>query len=520
MAKFSKKELVIFIGLILLGAVLRLYRLDAYPAGFHGDEGITGLEAKRIIEYGYIGFWSPGALGQAALPFYWTAIFFKIFGESINTARLSFALLTVFWIPFFYLLVRLISSKTTAVVATFLLITGSTPLAFSRRADFVAMSLSFFPAIFFFLLSLKTNKRIYFILAGIFIGLSYHMYASYWITPIILGVFTIYQILTLKKEFLRKYAKNFALLLVVYFCIASPMIIFAINHPNDIFSRSRMISIFSPQGANHARSYLGNNATTFDIFLHNAKATLGMFHLTNDPDSWNNFNNNPLFYPLTGTFFILGLIYCLRKFRDKQFFLIYSFFIIFLFGSIITIDAPNFRRAQPSIYIAYIFVGLGLSVVYDLFLRYFHRFKKIIFVSGVLIVSSIGAYNSWLYFTKYAASQEAKYILSYQLVQISKFLHTLPQDSYVYFYSNRWSYHYEAMRFLLPNIEGEDRSSQFGTYSITNISPKKTLVYLFLPDYADSLPLVQKKYPNGKAIVSKDEDSSILFYAYIIPKNL
>lgn len=515
MKKFTRKGLIIFIGLILLGAILRLYGLEQYPAGFHGDEGITGLEAKRIIEQGYIGFWSPGALGQATLPFYWTAIFFKIFGESINTARLSFALLTVFWIPFFYLLVRLISSKTTAVIATFLLITGSAPLAFSRRADLVAMSLSFFPAIFFFLLSLKTNKRIYFILAGIFIGLSHHMYASYWIAPIIFGVFTIYQMLTLKKEFFRKYAKNFSLLLVSYLLIASPMIIFAINHPNDIFSRSRTISIFSPQGAAHARTYLSNNATTFDIFLYNTKATLGMFHLTNDPDSWNNFNNNPLFDPLTGAFFILGLIYCLRKFRDKQFLLIYSFFIIFLFGSIITIDAPNFRRAQPSIYIAYIFVGVGFLKTYQLIIKKVRFIKKSLALFGITLIICIGFYNTSLYFFKYATSQEAKYILAYQLVKAAEFIKTIP-NSYVYFYSNRWSYNYETLKFLLPRIQGKDRSLQFGEYSLVNINPEKTVVYVFLPEYSESFYEVQQLYPNGKAVTKRDKDGSVLFFAYVI----
>lgn len=510
---------MIFICLMLLGAFLRLYKLDMFPAGFHGDEGWTGIEARRILRDGFIGFWSPSALGQATLPFYWTAIFFKIFGESINAARLSFALLTVFWIPFFYLLVRLIFSRTTAVIATFLLITGSTPLAFSRRADFIAISFSFFPAIFFFLLSLKTNKKIYFILAGIFIGLSHHMYASYWITPIIFGVFTIYLILTLKREFLRKYAKNFVLLLISYSLIASPMILFTIKNPETMFSRSRMISIFSPQGTDHARSYLSNNATTFDIFLHNAKVTLGMFNFTNDPDSWNNFNNNPLFDPVTNIFFILGVIFCLRKIREKQISFIYILFLTFLLGSILTIDAPNFRRSQASIYIAYIFVGVGSLETYKLITDRIRFIKKSLAAFGIVLVICIGFYNASLYFVKYATSHEAKFILGYQLMKAAEFIKTIP-DPYVYFYSARWSYNYETLRFLLNNIPGEDRSKEFGTYSLTNINPKKTVVYLFLPDYQNSFFEIQKMYPNGKAIIKEDTGKTVLFYSYIISKKL
>ncbi len=517
MKKFTRKELIIFIGLILLSAALRLYDLEQYPAGFHGDEAWTGIEAGRILKDGFIGFWSPSSFGQAALPFYWTAIFFKIFGESINIARLSFAVLAVFWIPFFYLLVRLIFARTIAVITTFLLITGSTPLAFSRRADFVAINFSFFPAIFFYLLSLKTNKRIYFILAGIFIGLSHHMYASYWITPIIFGIFTIYQILTLKKEFFKKYAKNFILLLVSYFFIASPMIIFAINNPHDAFSRSRMISIFSSQGLSHSQTYFSTTITTFDIFLHNTKATLGMFHLTNDPDSWNTFNNNPAFDPITAFFFFLGFIYCLRKLRDKQIFFIYILFIIFLLGSIFTVDAPNFRRSQASIYIAYIFVGVGLLETYRLITNKIRFIKKSLALFGVVLIIYIGFYNTSLYFVKYATSHEAKYILGYQLVKAAEFIKTI-SDPYVYFYSARWSYHYETLRFLLHDIPGEDRSREFGSYSLhRNMNnTNKNVLYIFLPEYIDRLSQVINIYPGGQIKAYKDIDGTILFTSYLL----
>jgi len=518
MKKFSKTELIIFLGLILLGAILRIYKLDIFPAGFHGDEGWTGLEARRILKDGFIGFWSPSALGQSALPFYWTAIFFKIFGESIFTARLSFALLNIFWIPFFYLLIRLIFSKATAIIATFLLITGSTPLAFSRRADFVAVSLSFFPAIFLLLLSLKTNKKMHFILAGIFIGLSHHMYASYWITPIAFGVFTIYLILILKREFFRKYAKNFALLLISYLFFAFPMILLAITNPDAIFSRSHTISIFSSQGLAHIQTYLGSKATIFDALLHNTKVTLGMFNLTNDPDSWNNFNNNPLFDPITAIFFFLGLIYCLRKFRDKQILFIYVLFFTFLLGSIFTIDAPNFRRSQESIYIAYIFVGVGLLQTYKLIVSKIQFIKKPLAIFGAILIIYIGFYNTHLYFNKYSISQEARYVLADRLVQVAKFINTLPKSTYVYFYSTCCAYGHQTLQFLLPNIPGESRSKEFGIFSLGNHIRDKNVVYVFLPTYTDNLSKIELMYPGGIKSIRRDADGSIMFNAYFLKK--
>src|SRR5436309_2066706 len=84
----NKKELFSLLGIVLLAAFLRLYALDIYPAGFHGDEAWTGLEARRILTEGTIGVWSIAANGQPALPFYWTAFIFSLFDSTIATTRL------------------------------------------------------------------------------------------------------------------------------------------------------------------------------------------------------------------------------------------------------------------------------------------------------------------------------------------------------------------------------------------------------------------------------------------------
>ena len=72
------------------------------------------------------------------------------------------------------------------------------------------------------------------------------------------------------------------------------------------------------------------------------------------------------------------------------------------------------------------------------------------------------------------------------------------------------------MRFLAPDIEGEDRSRQFGTYSLINNNSGKNLVYIFLPEYEQSFNDVRKLYPKGEEFSKKDEDGSVLFFAYVI----
>jgi hypothetical protein len=489
---------------MLLGTVLRVYRLDYYPPGLHGDEAWTGIEARRILKDGNIGVWSPAAYGQTSLPFYWTAIILKSLGESVSTVRLSFSLFSVVSLLFFYLTIRTIFSPKMAIISTFLLATGPVSLALSRRADYVAANVAFFPALFFFLISIKTNKTLFFILSGILIALNHYMYFAFWLTPLLFAVFILSFILQ-KKERIPKYLKNFIILFISYLIVAYPILSFWFTNPDAFLTRARIVSSFS------------SAQLSLNVITQNVKDTLLMFNFVGDHDIWDNFRSLPALDPIAGLFFVIGIILSIFTFKKKQILLIYLPFLFFLAGSFLTTDAPNFRRSQISIYLSYVFVAFGMLQVYSFIVRRFTFLKKPLILLGITLVLYIGFYNTRLYFFEYAISPEAKSILCYELTKASEFIKTIP-DSYVYFYSARWSYHYETLRFLLNGIPGEDRSSQFGTYSLNNNNNNKTVIYLFLPDYQNSFFEVQKLYPNGKAIIIKDTDDSVLFYSYIISK--
>lgn len=515
MQKNTKKEFFIFILIFLLGVFLRLYHLD-YPLGLHGDEAWTGIEARRILTQGSIGIWSSSALGQPTLPFYWTAFIFKLFGESIYTLRLSFALLTIFSLPFFYFAVKLLFNKNVALIAFLLFATSHVFLLFSHVAPTHALFLVlFFPTIYFFLLALKSNRKIFFIVSGILLGLAPYFYVGLRIFPLFFAFFISYK--SFYKNFLKQYWKNLLLFFLISFTIFLPLGLYGLRHSEDFMTRINMVSVFSKDGIVHeavpnASIALENNIRK--VFL--------MFLIKGDVDPQDNFHSAPLFEWVSGVFFTIGflsqLFYRKKHFADDSRIFLLLWFFIFLTGSIFTVDAPNFRRIQPSITASYIFVALGIIYVY----RYLKRLLKlshILNVLMVLVLIIIAWNNISMYFGKQAISSETKSAFSYQLVKAAEFIKTIP-DPYVYFYSARWSYNYETLRFLLNDIPGEDRSSQFGTYSLMNNNFGKTVVYLFLPDYQNSLFEVQKMYSNGKTIIKEDTDKTILFYSYIIPKKL
>lgn len=516
MERFTRKELIIFIVIFLLGVFLRLYRLD-YPLGLHGDEAWSGIEAQRILQDGSIGVWSPSALGQPTLPFYWTAFIFKIFGINIFTLRFSFALLSILSLPFFYLATRLLFSKDTALVAFFLFAVARIPLHFSHIA-YMAYLTPFFIAVFFFLLALKHNKTPYFIISGFCMGISLYFYVGLRILPVLFLLFIIYK--SFHRNFLNQYLKNIVIFFITGLIIFIPLGQYATLHRADFMSRTNSVSIFSTQGLQQARTSIYGEAELLQIIYGQIKTTALMFNIKGDGDSQDNYQNLPVFDSVTGAFFILGFIISLRKIRSESVIFLSFWFFTFLLGTILTVDAPNFRRIQPSIAASYIFSAIGIIWVYEILKN---RLKNHIFLPVLLtiLLTFVMWKNITLYFTKQAVSSETKHTFSYPLVKAAEFLNTLPDTQFLYFYSSSWSYDYETMRFLAPHIQGENRSSQFGKYSLINTHPDKKVVYLFLDNYLGSIDVIRDLYPNGKVIVNKDSNGNrnIIFNAYLLPNN-
>ena len=513
MKEFTKKEFILFLLIFLLGAFLRVYRLD-YPLGLHGDEAWTGIEAQRILKEGWIGIWSPSALGQVTLPFYWTAAVFKIFGDSVTTLRLSFALLNIVSLPFFYLTIRLLFKKEVALISFFLLAVSRIFIHFSHTAPTHALfPVPLFPALFFLLLTFRTRKNLYAILAGFFLGISQYFYIGLRMLPIFFIVFLIY--CSLQKRSIRIGVNNLLIIVITGVVVSFPLLHLGFTNPELYWTRTGNVSIFSQQGLSHIQTSYYSQLDMTQIIFEQIKKTALMFHVKGDSDLQDNFTSLPLFDFTTGAFFILGFILTIKNIKRASFLFLLLWFIIFLINTIFTVDAPNFRRVQPSITASYVVAALGIIWLYN-YLRKVFEFKYFINLLLILFLTFIAWSNIHLYFFKQAVSKQTRDTFSYPLVNTAEFLQNQPRPLYVYFYSNRWSYEYETLRFIAQDIAGKDRSTQFGEYSLENTRSNHNVVYLFFPEYSESFYSIQELYPNGRTVTQKDKDGSILFFAYIV----
>jgi len=525
LCSFFRRRTDLFFILILLISAAPLYfiYLSVYPPGLHGDEAWTGIEATRILKDGSIGIWSHAAYGEPSIRFYYVALLFKLFGPSLEMLRYASVLLHWITIPFFYGIVSLLFTRRIAFFSTVLFICMHPLLLFAKRADFVTFSFPFYPALFFFLLGLKTNMYRYFFLGGIFLGLCLYGYFSLWVTPLLFLLISVYLAFFHKKQFF-KVCNPLTVFFVSSIIVASPMLIFMITNKNTVFSRMQYISSVTQDGVN--KEILQKDIQVIQFFTQGMWKNIQMFFSKGAVDPWDNINQKPLYSIFEAILLLCGLIYTIIHLRKKSYAILLVWFFFFLFLSAFTNDAPNYRRTQLSIAASCILFVVGIDLcIHFIFSRVqvfwkksFKHLSVLEFITIFVFVFTVSISKAFFFFQIFTTAKEVKQQYAYSFVESIKTLDKLKTDYYIYLYSDSWPFHHETRKFLLPEKRGESRSHMYGKYSLVNTNTQGPVLYLFFPEYKNDFLKVQKLYPDGKQIVQNDVKNNELFYLFALPK--
>jgi hypothetical protein len=112
------------------------------------------------------------------------------------------------------------------------------------------------------------------------------------------------------------------------------------------------------------------------------------------------------------------------------------------------------------------------------------------------------------------------YVFPYQLDAASRYIHRLPEGTYVYFYSDRWSFDYETRKFLAPSAEGVDRSFEYGAATDEldfGADRSRDVAFVFLGNYLEDFERVIQDFPDGVQ-TQATRDGEILYRAMLVPR--
>ena len=398
--KKNKKQKIIFMIVLTIGIIVRIYKLYDIPNGFHVDEAGMFVDACMISKFGVDrhGVKFPIYLenfggGQSIMYAYLTALLIKIIGCSYSLVRVISVIFGILVIIFSYLISKeFLDKKESLLIMTMVSLCPYFIQASRIGLDcnlLLGMSLI---SIYLFIKAIQKEKQQLFILSGIFFGLCFYTYAiAYIYIPIMLFLCIIYLIINKKIKI-----KNLLFFIIPIVLLATPLVLFImvnygiINEMKILGITISKIPLFR-SGEIKISNFFTNIFKTTDLLSYDM----------------NEYNALPLFGTIYYTlipFYTIGTITYTKKFltelKNKIFNLENIIYISLLSNYIIfmIIEYPNINKLN-SIYFSMIYITLyGIKFIKK------QKFKRII--KGLLIMNFI-CFS--IYYFKFNNKSENRY---------------------------------------------------------------------------------------------------------------
>lgn len=429
--KFPVKDILIALLLMLVSVIPRVILIDQIPLGIHGDEAWTGIDAVKIMNGELVPAYSPSALGQPSGPAYLTALFFKLFGVSVVSLRLSMAFFGVITIPLFYFFLKRLFGSTVSAIITLLFSFSMIHIHYSR-IGFMLISAPFFVigTLYFFSRFLTSKSYKSLILTGIFCGLGMYSYNSYILFPPLM--FLAFMYLWAVQRISWKHGIIFAL---TFFTAASLIIGQLSADPKEYFSHHKTISVL-----NQAEFKTGDNGQKLSFIYQNGFKKTKAFLIGHHNDGADGYGDFQSVDYLILAFSTGGIITAVIK-RNK--------YMLWLFLGLMIQSIPLFSTVDGyyrRVLIAYLFLYIFASyALYELL----HAFKKkqivVLSLTTLLAVGQI-TLNLWQYFVIFPGSPIAQFVFS---PGVYVGLESINDNANILLYSDRYDCNYETFQFLL-----------------------------------------------------------------------
>lgn len=422
--KLNKIKLLL-ISILLLSAILRLYKIDKNPVSLFGDELDVGYHAYSILRTGkdYSGNLMPmhfQSLAEWRTPLYiYSAVpTVEIFGISPLGVRLPAAIFGILGVWAIYLLTKEITNNDVIALLSALFLTISPwHLQYSRAGFEVTQLLFFYMAGIYFLLRGLKNGR-WFSLAALCLGVTPWVYSA---AKLFLPLTLVAVLIIWREQFKAIPKKNLFKPLIVFVIIVGPFAwntlfgggtqriegISIFNDPTVIpqigFDRVNDIKVRSDdQQVTIIDKLFHNKITAYStIFINNYFQSFSTEFLFIKGDFSNLRQSSGLeFYKFEFIFLILGLIFLITSNLDRK---IKIFLIFWLLASPIpsALTQGGGSHATRLILMLPVLVMLIAFGIYYCYVRINRKYKKVFLaaVSLILLLSFVFyQHNYWIHY--------------------------------------------------------------------------------------------------------------------------
>jgi 4-amino-4-deoxy-L-arabinose transferase-like glycosyltransferase len=366
---------------LLVATALRLAAFGDVPPGLYHDEAYHGLDVLEILS-GRFSLYFPANNGREPLFIYLIALTVGLLGKSPFALRLAAFPVGILTVAATMAMGKALFSRRVGVLGSAVLAVTLWHVHLSR-VGFRAVLLPLFIALTVWQVALgikgiarRRNQdqqisnlqspisnppswRWHWILAGIFYGLSFYTYSAVRFTPVALGLFGLYVLATRPALRNPQFAirnllwRGVGLALLAFLLAITPLAAYTLNHPDVVLGRPGQVSVFNPTI---------NKGDVWGTLGTHTLRTLAMFFVRGDRIWRHNVPWRPVFDPVLGAAFLVGLLVALRRaHRDAAAGFVLTWTALMSLPTLLAEDAPHFLRAVGVLPVVVLLPALGLD---------------------------------------------------------------------------------------------------------------------------------------------------------------
>ncbi len=346
--------------ILLVAAALRMVAPGEVPPGLYHDEAYYGLDAVEVL-HGRLALYFPANNGREPLFIYLVALAIAALGKSPFALRLVSCFVGVLTVAATAAAGRALFSRRVGLLGAAVLAVTLWHVHLSR-VGFRVVTLPLFVAltVWQFALAIRgrgqeAGSKRRWVAVGVLYGLSFYTYTAARFTPVALAAFIVCVWLINRRHVSRftYHASRLGLVSLVALATIAPLAIYTVLYPDMVLGRPGQVSIFSP---------VINGGNLWGTLARSTLRTLGMFFVRGDRIWRHNVPWRPVFDPLLGAAFVVGVVVALRRARREPacgFVLIWT--AVMMLPTLLAEDAPHFLRAAGMLPVVAFLPALGVE---------------------------------------------------------------------------------------------------------------------------------------------------------------
>jgi hypothetical protein len=491
----------------LLAFWLRFYKLGSIPRVVNGDEGLVGLNAQQT----HLPFLAnPFALWENFGALYLQSInlALNLFGVSPFSLRLMAAIGGTLAIPALYLFTRQVAGKRVALVAALLLAFSHTHIHFSRTVAVAYVQGTWLIPLeaFFFLRGLATKRSWMMAASAILLALHFSVYLDSQIALAALTGFSLVAAIFL-HPWMRGRWRQLAAFYGSFAILILPEMVYASRRPGLFFDRLNALGSFQTGWITERMSESGQ--TLLPVLWE--RATHAFLSLIFYPAFDFYGSPIPMLSLVSGSLFLIGLIFTLTWARRPSFLLLNSYFwtgtlAVGLFAIPPSADSYRMLVVLPA---AFLMAAVGLEQSLQAFQMSWSKARLAYSGAVVAVLSTLLVFNIWAYFGQFAGqclygrdstpARFASYLGNY-LATLEPFTEGYLLSDETFFYGSHASVDFLSRHHPVTNIPEE----------VSGWSAPRYAVLIATPNRIDELKTWVEENPGGVLTFQYDCGTPIL----------